>query len=250
MTIKHPTQDLIPGLRKLWQQAFGDDDRFLDSFFSTAFSADRCLCIPTEDSVAAALYWFDCSCRGEKLAYLYAVATHQSHQGKGLCHALMSKTHELLQDHGYAGVVLVPGSESLFRFYEKMGYRTFGGMEQFDVYPEKPPIALQQISPEKYATLRESFLPEGSVLQKDVTLSFLQTQANFYVGENLLFVAADDGEKLFCPEFLGSRQVCGNILSALGKTEGLFRIPGKEKFAMYYSLSSAAPPHYFGLALD
>ena len=38
MTIKHPTPELIPLLRTLWKQAFGDDDRFLDKFFSTAFS--------------------------------------------------------------------------------------------------------------------------------------------------------------------------------------------------------------------
>ena len=250
MTIKHPTQDLIPGLRKLWQQAFGDDDRFLDKFFTTAFSPDRGLCIPTEDTIAAALYWLDCSCRGQKLAYLYAVATEQSHQGKGLCHTLMRKTHELLQNQGYAGVVLVPGSESLFRFYEKMGYSTFGGMDHFDICAELPPAELRQISPEEYAALRRNYLPEGGVLQEDVTLTFLQTQADFFAGADFLFLAANDGEKLFCPEFLGNRRVCGSILSALGKAEGQFRTPGQAKFAMYYPLSSAIPPSYFGLALD
>ena len=33
----------IPALRRLWKQAFGDDDQLLDSFFSIAFSPDRCL---------------------------------------------------------------------------------------------------------------------------------------------------------------------------------------------------------------
>lgn len=250
MTIKHPTQDMIPGLRTLWQQAFGDDDRFLDQFFTTAFSPDRCLCIPAEDAVAAALYWLDCTCRGEKLAYLYAVATDLSYRGQGLCHALMSKTHELLQGHGYAGIILVPGSESLFRFYEKMGYAAFGGMEQFHACAEKPPAALRQISPEEYAALRKRYLPEGSVLQEDVTLAFLQTQMNFYAGEDFLFLAANNDENPFFSEYLGNRQFCGNVLSTLGMAEGQFRTPGQNKFAMYYPLSSAVPPSYFGLALD
>ncbi len=250
MTIKNPTSTQIPALRRLWQQAFGDDDSFLGYFFSTAFSPDRCLCIPAEDAVAAALYWLDCSCRGEKLAYLYAVATDENHRGKGLCHALMAETHETLKNLGYAGAVLVPGSESLFRFYENMGYATFGGMDKFTAYAETPSAYLRKIDPEEYAALRKTYLSEGGVLQENATLAFLQTQADFYAGEDFLLVAAEDGKQLICPEFLGNRQACGHILSALGKTDGQFRAPGQENFAMYHPLSSAQPPSYFGLALD
>lgn len=250
MTINYPAREQIPGLRRLWQQAFGDDDRFLDCFFATAFSPERCLCLLAEDTVAAALYWLDCSCRGEKLAYLYAVATDLSHRGKGFCHSLMSKTHELLQNQGYAGAVLVPGSESLFRFYEAMGYRPFGGMDRFSAIAKTPPVVLRQIDPEEYAALRRRYLPKDSVLQEGITLRFLQTQANYYTGEDFLFVATEDGDTLFCPEFLGDRTACGKVLSAFGKTEGQFRAPGLGKFAVYLSLSSAHPPSYFGLALD
>ena len=38
MRSDHPTDNEIPGLRQLWQEAFGDADAFLDSFFQTAFS--------------------------------------------------------------------------------------------------------------------------------------------------------------------------------------------------------------------
>lgn len=250
MTINHPSQDQIPALRALWQQAFGDDDRFLDCFFATAFSSDRCLCIPAEDKIAAALYWLDCSCRGERLAYLYAVATDLSCRGKGLCHSLMSKAHELLQKQGYAGAVLVPGSKDLFRFYENMGYLPFGGINRFTAYSQTPAADLRKVGVEEYATLRKAYLPEGGVLQEDSTLAFLQTQAAFYAGDNFLFVAAENGDDLIVPEFLGNRNLCGNILSALGKTTGHFRGPGQEKFAMYLPLSSTQPPSYFGLALD
>ena len=250
MTIKHPVRSDIPGLRSLWQQAFGDTDTFLDSFFATAFSSDRSLCVSADDTIAAALYWFDCSCRGKKTAYLYAVATDENHRGKGLCHALMNKTHQLLLDSGYAGAILVPGSESLFRFYENMGYRTFGGMEQFSVQAAAPSADLQKLSPSQYASLRATYLPEGGVLQDDVTLDFLQTQAGFYAGEDCLFVAAEDDGSLFCPEFFGNRLVCSQILTALGKPCGLFRTPGENKFAMYLPLTPDAPPSYFGLALD
>lgn len=250
MTIRHPTPEQLPLLRKLWQQAFGDDDRFLDNFFSTAFSVNRCLFIPEADTAAAALYWLDCACRGEKLAYLYAVATDLSHRGKGLCHALMAEAHNLLKSQSYAGIVLVPGSEDLFRFYESMGYRPFGGMAQFQACAEMPPVPLRRISMEEYADLRRKFLPEGGVLQENVTLAFLQTQLNFYAGADCLLIAAEDGDKLICPEILGNRQTCGQILSFLKKNEGQFRAPGEKRFAMYLPLTDVAPPSYFGLALD
>jgi hypothetical protein len=75
MNINAPTLDLIPALRGLWKEAFGDSDDFLDMFWRTAFSYDRCRCVTVDGEVAAALYWFDCECRGERVAYIYAVAT-------------------------------------------------------------------------------------------------------------------------------------------------------------------------------
>ena len=56
MIIKQPAKEQIPQLRKLWQEAFGDTDAFLDIFFSAAFDAERCRCVMTQGQVAAALY--------------------------------------------------------------------------------------------------------------------------------------------------------------------------------------------------
>ena len=70
MTIDAPKTAQIPQLRQLWKEAFGDTDTFLDSFFSLAFAPERCRCITLGDTVPSALYWFDCTCRGEKWAYL------------------------------------------------------------------------------------------------------------------------------------------------------------------------------------
>ena len=102
MTIKQPAVDHIPALRLLWKEAFGDSDAFLDGFFRTGFDAARCRC--TED-VAAALYWFDCTWKGKKLAYVYAVATAEASRCRGLCRMLMEDTHRHLETLGYAGAI-------------------------------------------------------------------------------------------------------------------------------------------------
>ncbi len=241
----------VAQLKQLWQQAFGDPEAFIDAFFRTGFSPERCRCIQKDGRVAAVLYWFDCECRGEKLAYLYGVATEKSFRGQGLCHALMVDTHTHLAQKGYAGAVLVPGNEGLFRFYEGMGYRPFGGIQEFSCQAAQTPRALRAIDQEEYAALRRQLLPQGGVVQEAETLDFLRTQANFYAGEDFVLAATVEENKLFVPELLGNTSAAPQILSVLQMKEGRFRTPGKEKpFAMYRPLTQEVPPAYFGLALD
>ena len=115
---------MITKLKKLWKQAFGDSDAFIDTFFELAYSPDRCQYLTETGQLVSMLYWFDCTFKGKKIAYIYAVATHEAYRGKGLCRRLMETTHQRLKTQGYAGAILVPANEALFRLYEKLGYRT------------------------------------------------------------------------------------------------------------------------------
>ena len=72
MTIDRPRVEQTSALRPLWQEAFGDSQAYLDSFFTLAFSPDRCRCMTEGNRVTAAVYWFDCSCGQDKIAYVYA----------------------------------------------------------------------------------------------------------------------------------------------------------------------------------
>jgi len=252
MTINAPTSANIPELRRLWQQAFGDTDAFLDSFFTIAFAPDRCRCVYENGQLAAALYWFDCSYDGQKIAYLYAVATDKAYQNRGLCRALMTDTHAHLAALGYASVMLVPGSEALFALYEKLGYRTATTVGAFTCSAGAAPAAVRQIGAKEYAELRRKLLPPGSVVQEGAALALLEAQDALYAGESFLFVAAQNGEELVCSELLGPAEDAPAILAAFGAARGSFRIPdGTIPFAMYLPLKdSAVPPAYFGLALD
>ena len=243
MKADYPTREQTEGLCRLWQEAFGDDDAFLDTFWSTAFSSDRCRCITADGEVAAALYWFDCRCNGAPMAYLYAVATAKKHRGKGLCRRLLADTHTLLTKLGYAGSILVPGEPELFAMYEKMGYRRFGGMDTF-LCEAGQPTPLQQITAEEYARLRPGFLPEGGVEQDG--MAFLETYAKFYTGDGFLLAAAED----FGLELLGDATAGSGIAGALGWPSGKFRIPGAAPFAMYHPFTEVPIPGYFGLAFD
>ena len=243
---------MIADLRKLWQQAFGDSDETLDAFFATGFSPDRCHYLTENDTVVSALYWFDCHLNGQKLAYLYAVATDENCRGRGFARRLMDGAHEILKDKGYAGAILVPGSKELFAMYGKLGYRSAGTVREFVAKQGDTPAALTQINAEEYARLRKAYLPQGGVVQEGALLAFLGSYARFYKGEDFLLSATSDGGQLIAQELLGNADAAPGILQALNLPKGCFRTPGTHReFAMYLPLSADCPtPGYFGLALD
>lgn len=238
-------------LRGLWQEAFGDTDDYLDSFFQTAFSPARCRYLIRDGALAAALYWFDCEYAGGQIAYLYAVATASRFRGRGLCHALMEQTHRHLASLGYLGTILVPGDAALFRLYAGMGYETCASIREFSCAPGPEAVPVRRIGAAEYAQRRRELLPQGSVIQEEENLALLQTQAQFYAGSDFLLAASVSQNVLQGLELLGNTAAAPGILRALDCSAGTFRAPGSEKaFAMYRPLTPGPAPSYFGFAFD
>lgn len=252
MNIDAPSLDLVPALRGLWKDAFGDSDEFLDLFWRTAFSPDRCRCVTLDGELASALYWFDCECRGKRVAYIYAVATAKKYRGRGICRHLMEDTHAELKAQDYVGAMLVPGSEGLFDFYSKLGYKSCGSIGEITCRAAENAAEVRRIDIEEYAKLRRDFLPNGGVVQEGENLAFLQEQTELYTGEGFLLATHRAGETLHGLELLGAADRAPSIVRALGCTEGKFRVPdGNKSFAMYFPLDEKHPaPEYFGLAFD
>lgn len=252
MTIKSPDLGCVPALRRLWQQAFGDTDAFLDDFFRVGFSRERCRCGFKDESPVTVLYWFDCACGGRRLAYLYAAATELACRGQGLFKALMEDTHRHLRSLGYDGAVLVPGEPGLFAMYEKLGYATCCTVRQFVCGKANTQLPLRRIDPGEYAARRKALLPEGGVVQDEKTLAFLSCFSGFYAIPDAVLAASVQNGVAVVHELLGDVGDAERIVAALGASEGRFRTPGGEKaFAMFMPFVENCPiPKYFGLALD
>lgn len=245
MNIDHPALKQIPQLRQLWKEAFGDSDTFLDVYFESVFSPQRCLCVFQEDEIAAAAYWFSCG----EYAYIYAVATAKQHRSKGICHRLMDKIHTLLAQQGYDGCIVVPGEESLRRFYGGMGYENFGGMREFSCCAGTP-LPIRTIDAAEFSAMRREYLPNGGVIQEKENVKLLSHIAQFYAGEDFLLAATLEDGTLRVMELLGNSDAAPGILAALGAASGSFRVPGDPPFAMYLSFGSKKRPTYFGFAFD
>ena len=240
---------MITELKRLWKQAFGDPDTSIDLFFRHGYSPERCAYLSSEGRVMAALYWFDCCLAEKKWAYLYAIATDEAYRNQGLCRRLMTQTHEQLRSAGYAGAILVPGSKELFSFYKKLGYRTCCHVTE-TVHPAAVPVPLRSVGQAEYAALRKALLPEGGMVQEGNTLDYLSAYARFYAGDGFVLAAGMDGNTAIVHELLGRFDGSG-VAAALGADTARIRTPGNSKpFAMYYPLTNAPAPSYFGLALD
>lgn len=238
-------------LKRLWNLAFGDGIEFIDLFFQTAYSPDRCLYLTEEEQVTAALYWLDCEYRGQKQAYIYAVATHPEHRGKGLCRQLMDKAHEQLKSQGYHAALLRPADDGLRRMYRKMGYRVCTGVSEFD-RTAGTAVPLRKIEPEEYGRLRRLYLPEDGVFQEGVSLDYLASYAQLYAGEDFLLAGIREEDTFWGLELLGNRQAAPGILGTLNCENGSFRCPGREiPFGMFLALTEdAKEPGYLGLVFD
>ena len=252
MRFDFPSPSHIPQLRALWRQAFGDGEDFLDAFFSLCFSPHRCRCAFREGEILSVLYWFPFTCRGQKMAYLYAVATREDCRHQGICRALMADTRAVLEAQGYCAALLCPENEGLARMYAGFGYQPVCKIAERKVTSAACPVCLRRVTPEEYRVLRGKLLPPGSAQPEDSFFRLLAHDAELFAGEDFLLAARKSGQALFVPELLGNAGAAPGILTALHCRDGTFRMPGNEKdFAMFLPLiPDTLAPVYFGLALD
>lgn len=212
-------------LTALWEQAFGDGRAYIDAFFETGFSPERSRTAVIGGEIAGMLYWFDCVLGEKTLAYIYAVATDARFRGRGIATGLMENVHVVLRKQGYAGAVLSPGSEPLFRFYKRLGYKT-AGYRREERCSAGSRIPVREIGQAEYAALRRKLLPEHGIRQEDASLRFLHRFVRFYGGVD--FCAAVSRGESFFPEFLGDPEGIPGLLASLGIPEATVRMPGSD----------------------
>ncbi len=158
----------VPAQRQLWQLAFGDDDAYVDNFYSSYYRPERVLVLEEEGQVRSMTAWFDTTfvIPGEgayRAAYLYAVATHPECWGRGLAGTLLSQVDAYFRTLGIAAVTTVPAQPSLHNFFAANGFGECfqhfeGGLSPADLLPSPQSALLCPAPPEAYASARESLL--------------------------------------------------------------------------------------------
>lgn len=102
------SEDII----NLWQASFGDSREDIE-FFLRECKNKKCVCLYNNSRLLSMLFLVDCRVSDREFAYIYAACTDKAAQGKGY----MSRLLNYCRDK-YKNVLLIPGSESLVKFYK------------------------------------------------------------------------------------------------------------------------------------
>lgn len=239
-------------LKMLWSLAFGDPPEVIEGFFSTAFAPNRCHFLEEDGQTVAALYWLDCILENRKYAYIYAVATHPDHRGRGLCRRLMEQAHRILKDRNYSAALLMPAEPELRQMYRKFGYTDCTAHTLLTCAAADRGVEVFPVPTREYEALRRRYLPEGGLEQPGESIEYLATYAQLYAGRDFVLAAIHQENSLFGLELLGNAARAPEILKAMGYASGTFRTPGPDvPFAMLCPLrDDTLRPTYLGFAFE
>lgn len=248
----------LPRLKAIWQDCFGDPDDYIDRYFASYWQPDRMFILESDGQAQAMCAWFELALCGEPAAYFYAVATDPAYQGRGFCRKLMAYAEEVLTQQGISQFLLVPGEESLFRFYAGMGYETAGAMGAADV---KIPIAgaVHPIDAAQYLRLRQAAAPDNAVDYTPEQLQYQQLLGEASGGG--LFALGDTGcavverlseTTLLVKEVLGFDPLLagGHLLHHCGGEHAIVRFPDDTGVPFCMGKQLTVQPCYLGLAFD
>lgn len=143
--------------------------------------------------------------------YLYAVATHPDHRGKGLAKRL------LLQEAAEHPVFLRPMSESLFDYYGKVGFAPFSPVEMKTDEATAPSGAERIISSLEFLSLRDTLAPLPHCRPTEQFLSLYENGGGTvaYGSDAVAIFERTDGGILF-KEYWGDPDFAPRLAAFLG----------------------------------
>ena len=268
----------VPRLKELWKLAFGDDDTYIDHFFTRYYTPERMLVLEEAGAVQAMTAWFDMPLAfsdgtQHPSAYLYAVATHPDCRGKGFAGQLLAFADQWLGAYGFACLTTVPARPDLHVFFAQNGFEECFALEQRDAPPQTQTdsVCLSAVSAGQYAALREQLLAgtdhvvySESALEYQAGVCALSCGGLYQVGEHGCTCVEVAGDEVFVKELLCPPQEQQAALAALSAKHPAKRYwvrtpyDGQGEpwaFAMVKWLSPAPQwnkktPPYLGLAFD
>lgn len=110
--------------KALWQEAFGDDEAFVDAFLVNHYRRSDMLAVEAEGQLAAMLHLVPFESELGRTTYIYGVATSPAFRGRGYASQLMEEALRRIEERGDDAALLIPspGREHLRRFYARFGF--------------------------------------------------------------------------------------------------------------------------------
>ncbi len=221
----------VPRLKELWKLAFGDEDAYIDHFFTHYYAPERMLVLEETGIVQAMTAWFDMPVvfadgTTWPCAYLYAVATHPDRRGKGLAGQLLAFADRWLKERGFACVSTVPARADLHVFFGRNGFKECFTLQQQEYRPQPgtQPAPLEPVSAQQYSVLRERALTGTDHIAYAAQALEYQAGVCALSGGGMYQVAAHGcacvevaGDKVYVKELLTQPQEREAALAAIAK---------------------------------
>ncbi|MBQ7858946.1 MAG: GNAT family N-acetyltransferase [Faecalibacterium sp.] len=267
-------QDL-PALKALWCETFGDSAEFAETALCSFAGAGNVWVAEAENAPVGMVSAVPVELDGRKGVYLYGLAVAPAFRKRGIARAMVEHLAQTLPQNGVEFMVLIPAEESLFGYYEALGFqkafarrtlqrpikRDLWAVAEFDAATAKALCGLRaqfcphlvQLAPTQMAVVLADLYRQGVTIvsnkggyglyfRKGETLHFVELQAVSDAAATTLLSAAREKEV-----------VVEDAVVSVGAVQELFQNEGtRADYGMIRFLSQPfdVSEGYMGLMLD
>lgn len=115
-------------LFNIWSVCFGDSENYINFFLDNGYDKDGCFVWDEGGLPAAMLYLrkadYISGGKAKPVMYIYAAATLPDFRGRGIMARLIDTAVEYGGSKGCLFTFLLPASDSLYDYYERLGFTT------------------------------------------------------------------------------------------------------------------------------
>ena len=210
--------------RALYEKAFpGESKAFTDAFFAL-FAGEHLRVIEVDGEVASMLfsipYPVQMADGVREARYLYAIATHPDHRGKGYARELIAR------EAACHPVFLRPMQPSLFDFYARAGLVPFSPVQITTGAARGEFASARKLSPAAYLAARDTFSPTPCCRMTERFLSLAEVTGGLAGDPETAIALYDrDGDLVVFKEWWGNADFAPRLAAFLGATHYELRLP-------------------------
>lgn len=127
--IREASEQDIPQLKQLFKVCFGDTDAFLNLFFTEYFPNTTCMVAIRDERIVSMLFLCPARMMADEVRrliyYVYACGTLPEYRRLGIMDQLLQVSYAFVKQQDAWGLVLVPASDPLADYYQRLGFRPF-----------------------------------------------------------------------------------------------------------------------------
>ncbi len=250
-------------LKRLFLNCFDDTLGFVNMLFSYHFVPENTIVALDGDRVVGEALMLPCTAEGKSCFYIYGVCVDNEYRGVGIGSRIVSFAKESAASRGGA-CLLHPENESLFGFYEKLGFSPCAYIKPEKITPTAQPVELLSVTAEEYTSLRDSlFAVHNPVCWDPGAVEYALTQETFFGGKYFKYktengygivLCGKDGGQTFIKETSASRKeldaLCSAVIKTLGGEDVMVLLPGKKGDTVAALGAGFANDVYINLMLD